>query len=210
MDNGAALRNDLKRKLRQLSELKKRSNRMRLAAENWDEEWKTLMAIILSAQSRDETTIRIAKALFEEYYSLDNLANARYWDVLKVLKSINYNRTKSKHIIACAKILVNIYGGKVPKRFGALLDLPGVGRKTANVFLSAIGQDSVGVDTHVFYISKKLGWSNSKNIKKVEFDLKKSFPKEYWNEINPALVRFGKTFTSKQEKDFILNKIKEL
>jgi endonuclease III len=200
----------MNKKLKQLKFLQKNSKNIVLAAENWDSEWKILISIIMSAQSRDEITIKIANELFKEYHSLEELSQATFSDLLKVFKSLNYNKTKAKHILACSKILVNEYSGKIPKDFDLLINLPGVGRKTANVFLSELGKNNIGVDTHVFYISKKLGWTKNKNIEKIELDLKKLFPKKYWSKINPILVRFGKTHTSKRKKDLLLEKIKNL
>ena len=194
--------------IKQLGLLNKRASKMRLAAESWDKPWKTLIAISMSAQSRDETTIVIANALFEKYPELEKLASAKYGDVLEVLKSLNYNRTKAKNIIACAKLLVGEYGGKVPKDFNKLIELPGVGRKTANVFLSELGYAAIGIDTHAFYISRKLDWAKQKTPAGVEEELKVLFPKRYWVKINPVLVRFGKTFSSKKKKDLILEEIK--
>ncbi len=193
--------------LKQLKMLKLSSSKMRLAAEQWDKPWKILIATAMSAQSRDEITIKIATALFKEYPSLRKLANAKYIEILFVLKSLNYNKTKATNITKCAKILVNDYGCKVPLNFEDLIMLPGVGRKTANVFLSEMGLDTIGIDTHVAYISNKLGWAKSKSSEKIESSLKHLFPKRYWKKINPILVRFGKTYTSRKKKDKLLGKI---
>ena len=194
----------------QLNALRKYSAGMRLAAEEWDEPWKTLIATALSAQSRDEVTLIIASELFKKYPSVERLARAKYSDVLGVLKSLNYNRTKAKHIIACAKELVEKYDGKVPHDFNALVELPGVGRKTANVFLSEMGYSAIGVDTHLAYCAQRLGWTMNKNPKKIELDLQKLFPKRMWGKLNRALVRFGKTYTSRRVKNEVLDKIKKL
>jgi len=199
-----------KKVLKQLSALDKKSSKMRLAAQEWDSDWKTLVAIMMSAQSRDELTIQIASGLFEKYPSLESLANAKYSDVLKCLQSLNYNRTKAKHIIQTSKMLLSEYGGKVPHSVEELIKLPGVGKKTANVFLSEYGHAAIGVDTHVSYISQKLGWTKNKNPEKIESDLLLLFPKSHWSKVNEILVRFGKTFTSKREKDKILSEVKKL
>ncbi len=199
-----------KRALKQLRALDKKSLKMRLAAQAWDSTWKTLIATMMSAQSRDETTIQIAEDLFEKYPNLESLARAKYSGALAILRSLNYNKTKSRHIIACAKVLVQQHAGKVPHDFEKLIELPGVGRKTANVFLSEIGYAAIGIDTHAAYISQKLGWTKNRNPHKIEEDLKKLFPKKYWRGINQILVRFGKTYTSKKEKDKMLTVIKSI
>ena len=96
--------------------------------------------------------------------------------------------------------------GKPPHTIEQLIELPGVGRKTANVFLSEIGKEAIGVDTHVARISKKLGWTTNTDPKKVEEDLKALFPKEAWSRINLVLVRFGQNNRGKKE-DEILRKV---
>lgn len=195
--------------IRQLKALGKKSKKMRLAAQGWGAPWKTLIATMMSAQARDEVTIVIAGALFAKYPALQRLAQAKYEGVLRVLKSLNYNRTKARNIIACAKAVTSQHDGKVPHDFEKLIALPGVGRKTANVFLSEMGHDAIGVDTHAAYISQKLGWTKNKRPDKIEEDLRALFPKKYWKKINPVLVRFGKTYTSRREKDELLDKIRK-
>ena len=197
------------RQLRALEKFEVRSG-MRLAAESLDAEWKTLIGTIMSAQSRDETTIIIASALFEKYNRVEKIANAKYKDVLKIFQSLNYNKTKARNVINCAAEIVDKYGGKVPHDFSKLIELPGVGRKTANVFLSEYGKDGLAVDTHVFQIARKLGLSNAKTRDKVEEDLKKLFPRRMWRRVNPALVRFGKTHTSRKDRGKILEEIKKI
>lgn len=194
--------------LKQLEALKQQGKEMRLAAEGWNQDWKVLIAIMMSAQTRDEVTIEIATSLFKQYPSLQQLSNAKFSDVLHVFKSLNYNRTKAKHVIACAKEIIHTHHGKVPVTIEELITLPGVGRKTANVFLSEIGHDGIGVDTHVSYMAQQLGWTNQKNPDKIETDLKKLFPQKHWNQVNHTLVRFGKTHQSKKKKKELLEKLK--
>lgn len=200
----------MERALKQLIELKKLSSPMRLAAESWKEPWQTLITTILSARTRDEITIPVADKLFKKYPAVKSLANAKLKDVQNVIRSINFYRNKSKSIVNCAKSLVENYNGKPPHDFDKLLELPGVGRKTANVFLSEMGKDAIGIDTHVFYISQKLGWTKNNIPKKIEEDLKRLFPRKYWKKINPILVRFGKTYTNGRKKDELLEKIKKI
>ena len=192
----------------QLKELEKLGNRLiRLAAEYWDEHWKILISTIMSARTRDEVTILVADKLFKRYPTIEKLAEAELKELETIIKPVNFYRNKSKNVLNCAKTLVMEHKGVVPFAFEDLLKLPGVGRKTANVFLSEIGRAAVGIDTHVTYISNKLGWTKNKTQEKIEEDLKKLFPKKLWKEINPILVRFGKTYTSKKEKDKLLKKI---
>ncbi len=200
----------MEKPLKQLTELKKLSSAMRLAAEEWNEPWKTLITTVLSARTRDEKTIPIANEVFKVYPKVKDLANARLGGVQKIIKPVNFYKTKSKNIIKCAKILVKKYSGIPPLDFDELIKLPGVGRKTANVFLSEMGKDTIGVDTHVSYVAQKLGWTKNNKPEKIEEDLKKLFPKKYWKKINPILVRFGKTYTRRKEKNEVLEKIKSI
>ena len=196
--------------IKQLNAIKKYSSKMRLAAEKWKTPWQILIAIILSARTRDEKTIFIAKKLFEKYSSPKKLANAPLKSIEEMIKPVNFYRNKSKSIIKCSKEIIERHNGKVPKKEKDLLNLSGVGRKTMNVFLSKKGKPAIGVDTHVSFISQKLGWTKNKSPVKIEEDLKKLFSKTYWSKINQALVRFGKTHTSRKKKNEILEKIKRI
>jgi len=200
----------MQKELKQLKELRKQGKSMRLAAESWKSDYQILISITLSARTRDEKTIPVAGELFKRYYTAEKLSKARLSDVQRIIRPINFYRNKSKNIINCAKILVRTYGGKVPHDFEKLVLLPGVGRKTANVFLSGVGYSEIGIDTHVAYISRKIGWTSHQTQEKIEQDLKNLFPEKYWGNVNSTLVRFGKTFTSRKKKDEILERIKKI
>lgn len=200
----------LEKAIRQLKEIEKLGGNMRLAAESWDSEWKTLISTILSARSLDETTIKYSEILFEVYPSVRALSMAKTEEVELVIKSINFYRNKSRNVVACARVLDSEYGGEVPKDFDRLIGLPGVGAKTASVFLSEYGGDAIAVDTHLFYIARYLGWSSRETPDKVMKDLMEFFPKRYWSKLNPVLVRFGKRYTSRREKDLLLERIKKV
>ncbi len=183
---------------------------MRLAAESWNSEWKSLIAIILSARTRDEKTIEVCEKLFKKYSNVKSLSVANLSDVEKIIMPVNFYRNKARNIIKCSKMIVNNFNGKVPRDINQLLKLAGVGRKTANVFLSEYGKEAIGVDTHVAYISGRLKWTKHKDAHKIEKDLEKLFPRNKWSEINHNLVRFGKTYRSRKKKDEILDEIKKL
>ncbi len=200
----------MQKELKQLKELRKQGKSMRLAAESWKSDYQILISTVLSARTRDEKTIPVAGELFKMYYTAEKLSRARLSDVQGIIRPVNFYRNKSKNIINCARVLVKTYGGKVPHDFEKLVLLPGVGRKTANVFLSEVGHDEIGIDTHVSYISRKLGWTSHQTQEKIEQDLKNLFPKKYWGNVNSTLVRFGKTFTSRKKKDEILERIKRV
>ena len=196
--------------VKQLKILAKNLVEMRLAAESWNSPFQILISTIMSARTRDEVTIPTAEKLFRKYPDSKKLSKTKTSEIQKIIRPVNFYKNKSKNIIACAKRLETDFKGKVPKTIEELISLPGVGRKTANVFLSELGISALGVDTHVSYISQKLGWTKHKNPHKIEHDLKLLFPKKYWNNVTSMLVRFGKTHTSRKEKDKKLGEIKKI
>ena len=201
--------------IEQLKHLEKYSERakergMRLAAEDWVSDFQTLIAIILSARTLDETTVAVAKKLFEKYPNAEALSKAPREEVEKIINPINFYQNKSKYITNCAKELVEKYDGRVPHDFEKLIELPGVGRKTANVFLAEHGEPAIGVDTHLAHVSQKLGWTKNKNPEKIEKDLQELFPKHLWKSLNEITVRFGKSYTNRKVQDAILEEIKKI
>ena len=200
---------DQKKALNQLSEISKLKGNMRLAGEDWATKYQTLIAIILSARSLDETTVRVCKDyLFKEFPTAHDLANANLEHIENIIRPINFYLNKSRLILNCANQLVEKYSGEPPMDFDKLVELSGVGGKTANVFLSEYGTDAIGVDTHLAYTSNKLGWSNKKDPTKIQKDLENLFPKKDWIRLNPIVVKFGKKYTSRKEKDKLLDEIK--
>lgn len=201
--------------INQLKELKrlisKHPEKPRLAAEGWKEEWQTLIAIMLSAQTRDTKTIEVSNKLFKKYKTPEKIGKASLSSIENQIHSINYYKTKAKHIKETAQILSKI---KMPETLEELIKLPGVGRKTANVFLvEARNAPAIGVDTHVSRLAIKLNWTNKKFEDKfgIEKDLEKLFQKKYWNSINYILVTFGQTYgRSRKEEDEIFEKIKKI
>jgi endonuclease-3 len=162
----------------------------------------------MSAQTRDEVTIPIADMLFEKYPTLEKLSKAKYSDVLKIIRSLNYSPTKAKHIIEAAKHLLKNHDGKIPKSIELLIEIPGVGRKTANLVITEChGMDGICVDTHVHRISNVLGIVNTKNPHETEMELMKVAPREYWSKINRIFVLWGKE-TPGNDADKLLNKIR--
>ena len=176
----------------------------RLAGEGGDKDWQVLIATILSAQSRDETTITVAEELFKRYDSLEKLSKARYSDVLRILKSMNYNRTKAKHVIEAAKFILKEFKGKIPDEIDELVRIPGVGRKTANLVLSEIHhKDAICIDTHCHRLLNVLEIVKTKNPAKTEFAMMKIAPKRYWSRINRILVLWGKDVRGYDKKKIL-------
>jgi endonuclease-3 len=180
----------------------------RLASDDWKEDYQTLIATMLSAQTRDETTIPVSEQLFKKYPTLKKLSFAKYEDILETISRVNFKNNKAKHIIATAKILVKNHNSHVPDSIEVLITFPGVGRKTANLVLSIVHQkDGICVDTHVHRISNVLGLVKTKNPTETEFELMKIVPKKYWSRINRLFVLWGKE-TPGIDKDKFLNKLK--
>ena len=151
-----------------------------------------LIGTILSARAKDEATSRIVKELFKVYKNAKQLANAKIKDVEKIIKSIGFYHVKAKRIIEVAKIIDSKYKGKVPDDLETLVQLPGVGRKTANcVLVYAYEKPAIPVDIHVHRISNRLGLVQTKNPEETEFELMKKIPKKFWLDINDTFVMYG-------------------
>ena len=151
-----------------------------------------LIGTILSARTKAESTTRIVKDLFKVYKNSKQLANAKIKDVEKIIKSIGFYHVKAKRIIDVAKIIDTKYNGTVPDDLEKLVELPGVGRKTANcVLVYAYEKPAIPVDIHVHRISNRLGLVQTKNPEETEFELMKLIPKKYWIDINDTFVMYG-------------------
>lgn len=166
---------------------------------NFNSPIELLVAAILSAQTRDEVVNRTTPDLFKKYKSAQDYAKADVDDLVAAIKSISFAGNKAKNIIQTCKIVSERYQGKVPKSMEQLIDLPGIGRKTANtILINAYGiVEGIPVDTWVIKLSKRLGLSNNDNPDKIEEDLEKKIPKKYWGKITYVLKTHGKTICGK-------------
>ena len=152
-----------------------------------------LIATILSAQCTDNQVNKVSKILFQAYPDPDALAGAPLSRIKKMIYSTGFYNNKAKNIKACALALVEEYGGGVPEDMDRLVKLPGVGRKTANVVLSAaFGRDTIVVDTHVMRISNRLGLTDKTDPVKIEYELMDIIPKKAWNDFSLQLIYFGR------------------
>jgi len=191
------------------AEKKYGSSVKRLAGDDWENDYETLIATILSAQTRDETTIPVSEDLFRKYPTLEKLSKARYDDVLQIISRVNFKNNKAKHVIGAARCLIDNYNGKVPDDIDELVKLPGVGRKTANLVISEVhNKDSITVDTHVFAISNLLGFVKAKTPTEAEMQLKELVPRKYWSRINRLFVLWGKDVPRKS-REKLLKKLEE-
>ena len=152
-----------------------------------------LIAVILSAQCTDERVNMTTPALFKKYPNAKALAKAEQEDVEKIVKSCGFFRMKARNIIAAARALVENHGGDVPNDRDALEALAGVGRKTANVVMSvAFEGAAIAVDTHVFRVAHRLGFTTGKTPRDVEEDLMKLVPRDDWRHAHHWLILHGR------------------
>jgi len=156
--------------------------------------FKVLIATILSQRTRDENTSRATKQLFAKFPSANALAQAPLKTVERLTRPTGFYHVKARKIKEVAKAIVEQYKGKVPRDLESLLELPLVGRKTANcVLVYGFGEPAIPVDTHVHRISNRLGIVKTKTPVQTEDQLMQYFDRKHWIEVNELMVRFGKT-----------------
>ena len=159
----------------------------------WDDAFRILITGILSTRTKDEVTDRASLRLFCRFPTPEKLSKGSPSAVEKLIKPVGFYKHKSHDVVETSKIIVMKYGGKVPDKMEELLELPGVGRKVANIVLSeGVGKYGLAVDTHVQRISRRLGLSSSDKPEETEEILKRRIAKERWNEVNSYFVEFGK------------------
>lgn len=156
--------------------------------------YQLLVATILSAQCTDRRVNMVTPALFARYPDAEALAAARQEDVEELVRTTGFFRSKAKNLIGMATALVERHGGEVPAEMDALVRLPGVGRKTANVILgNAFGiNEGVVVDTHVARLAARLGLSREEDPVKIEQDLMRLFDRERWTMLSHLLIFHGR------------------
>lgn len=157
---------------------------------NFSNPLELVVAAILSAQCRDTVVNAATKHLFRKYKTSGEYANASLNELENDIKSITFFKNKAKNIMGAAGIIDEKYKGKVPDTMGQLVELPGVGRKTANAILqNAFGKiEGIIVDTHVIRVTYRLGWTKQKNPEKIEKDLTAIIPRKNWK-ILPHLLK---------------------
>lgn len=140
-----------------------------------------LVAVILSAQCTDKRVNMTTPDLLKAFPNAEKMSETMEDEIFEYIKSISYPHNKAKHLVNMAKRLVSDYGGEVPEDYDALLSLPGVGRKTANVIASVVwNKPKMAVDTHVFRVSNRIGLTNnSKTPLETELELTRNIPEEY-------------------------------
>lgn len=165
-----------------------------LCALQYEKDYELMVAVRLSAQCTDARVNLVTPALFAAYPTLESLAQAEVSDIEEYIHSCGFFRQKAKDIVGACRMLISDYGGKVPGTMEALLRLPGVGRKTANLLLGDLYHvpGSVVCDTHCIRICGRLGLSKGKEPEKVEMQLRKILPPEESSDFCHRIVLFGR------------------
>ena len=159
----------------------------------WENPWQLIVAIILSAQSTDKNVNRVTPELFKAVSTPQKAVELGEDGVRPYVKSINYFNNKTRSIVTLAQKLLNEYHGKMPTDFNTLTTLPGIGRKTASVFLNvAYKKPYIGVDTHVFRLAHRLKLCTGKTPQEVQEKLEKGIPEKYKTGFALALVLLGR------------------
>ena len=160
----------------------------------FNSQFQLLVSIVLSAQTTDENVNKATKGLFKKYPNAKLLSAAKLRDIESLVFSTGFYKVKSKNIHTLSKVLVSDYNSRIPKTIDELVKLPGVGRKTASVFLAeTFDQPTIAVDTHVLRVSHRLGFSSKRyDPIQTEKELKQLFPKNFWRYLSMSFVQFGR------------------
>jgi endonuclease-3 len=154
--------------------------------------FRILISVLLSARTQDPVTEKAAARLFAAAPTPETMARLSLAQVCRLIYPVGFYRTKAKNILAICAMLQQ--SETFPSSLDEMLALPGIGRKSANLVLAlAFGIPAIAVDTHVFRISKRLGWARGTTPEAVEKELQRVFPKRSWNRVNQVLVGFGQT-----------------
>ena len=168
--------------------------------------YELLVAVCLSAQCTDKRVNIVTPSFFKKFPNTKKLKLATFEEVFESIKSISYPNNKSKNLLKAAEIIETKYKGKIPSNFEDLIQIPGVGRKTANVILSVLYDiPAMAVDTHVFRVSNRLGLvKNAKTPQEVERQLTENIPQKYINKAHHWLILHGR-YTCKARTPDCLN-----
>jgi len=161
--------------------------------------YRVLIRTILSQRTRDDNTDRASAQLFSKYHTINEIAEAEPALLEPLIRPAGFYHVKAQRIVEVSRKLLDKFKGQVPDDMKNLLELPGVGRKTANcVLVYGFQKPAIPVDVHVHRISNRLGLVNTKNPEETEAELEKIVPREYWIELNDLMVQFGQTICRPQ------------
>ena len=157
--------------------------------------FRVLISTILSAQTTDRSVDAVAPILFSRFPTPHALAEADTGEIEEIIHSTGFFHMKARHIISASRVLARDFGGEVPRTMEALLTLPGVGRKTANIVLahSFHIHEGIAVDTHVKRIAGRIGLSDATNQDRIERDLTALYPRDLWGSVNTIFITHGRT-----------------
>ena len=159
-----------------------------------------LISVLLSAQCTDVNVNNVTKNIYPKYYKPEHFVKLGRKKIEKLIKRIGIFRIKAKSIYILSKMLVENYDGRVPKTFEDLEKLPGVGHKTASVVMSqGFGFPAFPIDTHIHRLAQRWGLTNGKNVVQTEKDLKRLFPKKYWNKLHLQIIYYGREYCKARE-----------
>jgi len=159
-----------------------------------------LISVLLSAQTTDVNVNNVTKNIYPKYNKPEHFVKLGRRKIEKLIKSIGIFRMKAKSVFLLSKQLIKNHKGKVPQTFEELEKLPGVGHKTASVVMSqGFGQPAFPVDTHIHRLAQRWGLSNGKNVIQTEKDLKRLFPKKYWNKLHLQIIYYGREYCKARE-----------
>ena len=154
-----------------------------------------LVSVLLSAQCTDLNVNNVTKNIYLKYNKPKHFVKLGRKKIEKLIKSIGIFRVKAKSVYFLSKQLIEIHNGKVPKTFEELEKLPGVGHKTASVVMSqGFGYSAFPVDTHIHRLAQRWGLTNGKNVIQTEEDLKRLFPKNFWNKLHLQIIYYGRKY----------------
>lgn len=160
---------------------------------NYSNPFELLIAVILSAQCTDKRVNQVTEGLFKAFKTPKEYLTLSVEELGVWIKSCGFYNSKSKNILETCRILVEEYAGEIPTDREKLMELPGVGRKTANVVVSNVfGQPAIAVDTHVFRVSNRIGLAAADNVKDTEMQLMKRIPKILWSEAHHWIIYHGR------------------
>ena len=160
---------------------------------NFRTPFQLLISTMLAAQSTDVQVNIVTKKLFNNYHDAESILELSLNELEQKIKTVGLYKTKAKNIFAACRIIVDEYDGEIPKTRELLMQLPGVGRKTANVVLSiAFDFEAIAVDTHVFRVSNRIGLAKANNVQNTEKQLMKNIPRHEWSNAHHWLIWHGR------------------
>ena len=154
-----------------------------------------LISVLLSAQCTDVNVNNVTEKIYPKYYKPQHFTKLGRKKIEKLIKKIGIFRVKAKSIYNLSNLLIKNHNGRVPKTFEELERLPGVGHKTASVVMSqGFGYPAFPIDTHIHRLAQRWGLTNGKNVVETEKDLKRLFPKKYWNKLHLQIIYYGREY----------------